>query len=76
MKRRDFLQRSSLISLAPLLPTVISRTARAAESEDDDRILVVMQLNGGNDGLNTLIPYADKIMQSTAKCCASPKTVF
>ncbi|HIE96192.1 MAG TPA: DUF1501 domain-containing protein [Fuerstia sp.] len=60
MKRRDFLQRSSLISLAPLLPTVISGAARAAESKVDDRILVVIQLSGGNDELNTLIPFADE----------------
>jgi uncharacterized protein (DUF1501 family) len=29
----------------------------------DDTILVVLQLAGGNDGLNTLVPYADDIYQ-------------
>jgi uncharacterized protein (DUF1501 family) len=26
----------------------------------EDRILVVVQLGGGNDGLNTVIPYGDR----------------
>jgi uncharacterized protein (DUF1501 family) len=31
----------------------------AAEEPPRDRILVVLELSGGNDGLNTLAPYAD-----------------
>ena len=27
--------------------------------EESDRILVVLELSGGNDGLNTVIPYGD-----------------
>jgi len=30
-----------------------------AEAAANDRILVVVELSGGNDGLNTVIPYAD-----------------
>ena len=33
--------------------------ALAAMPAQDNRILVVMELSGGNDGLNTLVPYAD-----------------
>lgn len=33
--------------------------ALAAMPAPDQRILVVMELSGGNDGLNTLVPYAD-----------------
>jgi uncharacterized protein (DUF1501 family) len=58
--RRNFLQQSALVSLAPLVPAFLSQTAAAAVAEPDDRILVVIQLDGGNDGLNTVVPYADE----------------
>ena len=33
--------------------------SRAASSRFEDRILVVVEMSGGNDGLNTVVPYAD-----------------
>lgn len=33
--------------------------ALAATGSDSNRILVVFELSGGNDGLNTVVPYAD-----------------
>jgi uncharacterized protein (DUF1501 family) len=69
--RRDFL-RSTVFgaSAAWTVPLFIERTFGQlhVESRDltvqpvtgkDDTILVVLQLAGGNDGLNTLVPYAD-----------------
>lgn len=41
----------------PLFAQAASRLA--AEAEADGRILVVLELSGGNDGLNTLVPYGD-----------------
>ena len=40
------------------MPLVFSR-ARAADATASNRILVVLELSGGNDGLNTLVPYGD-----------------
>ncbi len=62
--RRDFfargLRESTLIALAPTLPGFLARTAHAAGPEKDGRILVVVQLNGGNDGINTVVPFKDE----------------
>src|SRR5262245_55458594 len=33
--------------------------ALAAEAESNGKILVVLELSGGNDGLNTVVPYGD-----------------
>src|SRR5438477_3538525 len=57
--RREFLQASSLLALAPAVPLFIARTARAALPDKDRRVLVVVQLDGGNDALNTVVPFAD-----------------
>jgi uncharacterized protein (DUF1501 family) len=58
--RRDFLKSSTLLALAPTVPGFLARTARTARPERDSRILVVVQLDGGNDGINTVVPFADE----------------
>ncbi|MFM2393921.1 MAG: hypothetical protein RLZZ546_1903 [Bacteroidota bacterium] len=61
MKRRKFIQSSSLMTL-PLMLKGMEVTAIAKSrltslvNGDNDRVLVLVQLNGGNDGLNTFIP--------------------
>ena len=59
LNRRNFLQKTSIVSLAPVLPCVFGKTANAAELASDKKVLIVIQLDGGNDGLNTVVPYAD-----------------
>jgi uncharacterized protein (DUF1501 family) len=58
LTRRRFMQSSSLLALAPTVPLFVARTARAAPDKDA-RVLVVVQLDGGNDALNTVVPHAD-----------------
>ena len=59
--RRQFLKSSALFSLAPTLPTFLCRLAAAAEAQPDNgRLLVVIQLDGGNDGINTVVPTKDE----------------
>lgn len=61
--RRDFLKTSSLLAWGASVPAFLGRTALAAPNASkpgaNDTILVVVQLTGGNDGLNTVIPFAD-----------------
>jgi uncharacterized protein (DUF1501 family) len=58
--RRDFLKTSTLFALAPTVPGFLAQTARATRAERDGRVLVVIQLDGGNDGINTVVPFADE----------------
>jgi uncharacterized protein (DUF1501 family) len=60
MIRRDFLKTSALLGFGATVPGFLARTARAAQV-GKDTILVVVELTGGNDGLNTVIPYADDL---------------
>jgi len=65
--RRDFLKASlggsTLLSLAPTVPMFLGRTAAAAPPRRDagKTVLVMVQLSGGNDGLNTLVPFEDDV---------------
>jgi uncharacterized protein (DUF1501 family) len=60
LSRREFLHSSSLIALAPTVQGFLAQTARAVRPQRDGRILVVIELGGGNDGINTVVPYADE----------------
>jgi len=61
MKRRTFIKSGSLLSLPLLLQgTEVAAIGNSMIANmiggDTDRVLVLIQLDGGNDGLNTLIP--------------------
>jgi uncharacterized protein (DUF1501 family) len=63
--RRDFLKTTvggaSLLAVGGVVPEFLANTAQAAEKDEKkkDTVLVVIELTGGNDGLNTVAPYGD-----------------
>jgi uncharacterized protein (DUF1501 family) len=60
--RRDFLA-SGLVGVAGgvIVPPILAKGVFAAQADGihNNRVLVILQLAGGNDGLNTVVPYAD-----------------
>jgi uncharacterized protein (DUF1501 family) len=67
ISRRDLLRTGALAAIGLSLPSWLAKAAFAEDASvpgasrlsKGSRILVVVQFSGGNDGLNTLIPYAD-----------------
>ena len=55
INRRSFLKTATAASLSNLIPVQYALSKDALNG----KTLVVLELSGGNDGLNTIIPYAD-----------------
>ena len=70
--RRGFLKQGlqgmAVVSLGLGVPSVFAKAAVAASNENSagaGRTLVVVQLAGGVDGLNTVIPYSDPLYRGS-----------
>ncbi|HIA47569.1 MAG TPA: DUF1501 domain-containing protein [Candidatus Hydrogenedentes bacterium] len=64
LTRRDFFKSAAVYSalgtVAPqFLTQTVEATTQAIAGFNNDRVLVVVQLAGGNDGLNMLVPYSN-----------------
>ncbi|GAB3629872.1 Twin-arginine translocation pathway signal sequence domain-containing protein [Pandoraea terrae] len=63
MRRRDFLNFAGGLGTALLLPKPLLAAARADAAGPGGsgyaNLLILIELKGGNDGLNTVAPYAD-----------------
>ena len=67
------------ISLAATAPSFLALSSNALAAEDpnsearNDRILVVLQLSGGNDGISTVVPYGDDAYYKNRRATAIAK---
>ena len=60
-KRRDFLQVGSLATASLMLPKFLKAFDGKTMVPPGNKVLVVLQFSGGNDGLNTVIPIRNDI---------------
>jgi uncharacterized protein (DUF1501 family) len=83
MQRRRFLQSSALASTLLLVPKFLHALDRPAirlaaqlrdAPTDKARRLIVVQLSGGNDGLNTIIPYRNDLYYKARPTLALKET--
>src|SRR5688572_916412 len=68
MDRRDFLGAVGAATVTAILPT-----PAFAQRSGYDRLLILVELKGGNDGLNTVVPYADFAYYSLRPRLAVPR---
>src|ERR1700675_4151272 len=62
--RRDMLRAATYgvgVRASPLPMPIVAQAAAAlaAQGKRDGKIMVLLELSGGNDGLNALVPYGD-----------------
>lgn len=61
IKRREFLKVGSLAATSLMFPQFLKALEFPETVSGNEKILVVLQLSGGNDGLNTIIPTKNDI---------------
>ncbi len=76
MNRRDFIKQSALTTagtmLIPHFLKAYEAQALGQPAPSNEKILVVVQLSGGNDGLNTVVPYRNDIYYRERPTIAIP----
>ncbi|MBL0132332.1 MAG: DUF1501 domain-containing protein [Chitinophagaceae bacterium] len=61
IKRKEFIQIGSLASASLLLPKFLKAFEGQALVPPGNKVVVILQLSGGNDGLNTVIPVRNDL---------------
>ena len=73
LKRRSFLQVGSMATATLMLPKFLKALAKPNVVPAGNKVLVVLQLSGGNDGLNTVIPVTNDIYYQQRRTIAISK---
>src|SRR5262245_47531519 len=74
--RREFLTTAgvSFVSLSTLAPRLFAQVAHeSAAAGKNDNVLVVVELSGGNDGLNTVIPFENDLYYKNRRTLGIPR---
>jgi uncharacterized protein (DUF1501 family) len=61
IKRKEFLKLSSLATTSFMMPKFLKALGQSNVVPKGNKAMVIIQLSGGNDGLNTVIPIANDI---------------
>ncbi|HMU45541.1 MAG TPA: DUF1501 domain-containing protein [Chitinophagaceae bacterium] len=61
IKRKEFIQVGSLATASVLVPKFLKAFEAKNMVPPGNKVVVVLQLSGGNDGLNTVIPYRNDL---------------
>jgi uncharacterized protein (DUF1501 family) len=85
MTRREFVKKGlTMVAVGATAPSFLTRTALAMNNPwdvaqvtsrpgvPDENVLVVVQLGGGNDGLNTVVPFTDEAYYRARPTLAVP----
>lgn len=80
LTRRDLIKGGTMIAVGMVAPRWLATIAEAdalrihrGGKASGDTVLVVCQLSGGNDGLNTVVPYANKAYYSLRPTLGIPE---
>ncbi len=74
MDRRKFLKQSSLASSLFFVPSFVRAFEQVASASLGYKRLVIIQLSGGNDGLNTIVPFRNDIYYKERPTISIAKT--
>lgn len=61
IKRKEFLQIGSLATASLMFPKFLKAFEKANMVPPGNKVLVILQMSGGNDGLNTVIPVGNDL---------------
>ena len=61
IKRKEFLQIGSLATASFMVPKFLKAFERPVMVPPGNKVVVVIQFSGGNDGLNTVVPVDNDI---------------
>jgi uncharacterized protein (DUF1501 family) len=77
MKRRDFVKNTTIASSLFFIPSFVKAFDDLLTKTTGYRRLVIVQLSGGNDGLNTVVPFRNDIyFRNRPKIAIHPKEVI